>query len=106
MHRMTLLEMSGKVVDSVAAHYDKVRKGVRETMGGTVLEYKAKAILLEGIQKGESKGESKGEIKGEIKKARRTADNLFQMNMPVEQIAEAVEVDVSQVQEWLSKQTV
>ncbi len=47
-YRMTILEMSNKVVENLAARYKKIVKGVKEIMGGTILNYKAKDILREG----------------------------------------------------------
>ena len=32
-----------------------------------------------------------------------TANNLYKMGMPLEQIAQAVQVSVQMIQEWLSK---
>ncbi|MCC8139340.1 MAG: hypothetical protein LIO67_03395, partial [Lachnospiraceae bacterium] len=35
----TLMQMSIKVVENVAIKYDKIMKGVKEIMGGRILEY-------------------------------------------------------------------
>ena len=43
--KVTILEMSDTVIKHLAAKYEKVRKGVGESMGGKVLEYEAKDIL-------------------------------------------------------------
>ena len=34
-----------------------------------------------------------------------TANNLYKMGMPLEQIAQAVQVSVQMIQEWLSGET-
>lgn len=46
--KKTLIEMSEKVVDNLAANYGAVKEGVRTVMGGQILEYEAKTILRQG----------------------------------------------------------
>ena len=46
--KMTICEMSQKVIDSLAYKYANVRKEVTSVMGGKVLEHKAKDILRQG----------------------------------------------------------
>lgn len=48
--RCTLMDMSNKVLEHIAAKYDSVREGVKAVMGGKVLEYEAKTIKREGIK--------------------------------------------------------
>lgn len=50
--RCTIIDMSNKVLEHLAAKYDSVKKGVKEIMGGKVLEYEAKTIRREGIEEG------------------------------------------------------
>ena len=50
--KCTIVDMSRKVVEKIAAKYENVRKEVTSLMGGKVLEYEAKTILHSGIQKG------------------------------------------------------
>ncbi len=47
-YKKTLIEMSEKVVDNLAAKYANIRKEVRSVMGGKILEYEAKTILRQG----------------------------------------------------------
>ncbi len=54
----TLIQMSIKVAENVTIKYDKILKGVREIMGGRILEYEAKTILREGMSHGVSQGKS------------------------------------------------
>lgn len=49
----TLIDMTGKVLDNIAARYEKIREGVRTVMGGKILEYEAKTILRAGFQEGQ-----------------------------------------------------
>ena len=42
-----------------------------------------------------------GIAKGKLQKARETVDSLQNMGLPVEKIAQAVNVDENLVQEWL-----
>lgn len=46
--------------------------------------------------------EERGRNEGEIDSKRRTARNLIKMGMSIEQIAEAVEEDISVVKEWIA----
>ena len=46
------MDMSRKVLESIAKKYQKVREGVTEVMGGRVLEYEAKTIKNEGWLEG------------------------------------------------------
>ncbi len=46
--KKTLIEMSEKVVDNLAANYEAVKEGVKAVMGGQILEYEAKTILRQG----------------------------------------------------------
>lgn len=50
--KCTLEDMLNKVVYHIAQKYPKVRKGVKDIMGGKVLDYEAKRILEQGIEQG------------------------------------------------------
>lgn len=50
--KRTIIDMSNKVLVHIAAKYNAVRKGVKDIMGGRVLEYEAKTIKREGIAEG------------------------------------------------------
>ena len=50
--KMTICEMSQKVVEALANKYANVKKEVAAVMGGKVLEYKAKDILKQGKEIG------------------------------------------------------
>jgi hypothetical protein len=65
--KCTLLDMSKKVLDSIAAKYANVRKEVASVMGGKVLEYEAKTILQKGRREGEEIGRREGEAIGQRK---------------------------------------
>ena len=53
-------------------------------------------------ERGRNEGRSEGRSEGEIHSKRRTARNLTKMGMSIEQIAEAVEEDISVIKEWIS----
>ncbi len=63
-YKKTLIEMSEKVVDNLAVGYDNIRKGVKTVMGGKILEYEAKTILRQGLQKGRQEGLQEGRQEG------------------------------------------
>ncbi len=91
--------MSGKVLESIARKYEKVREGVRAVMGGRILEYEAKTILKEGVRQGIQQGMQTGAMK----QARETAGNLRALGLDEETIAKAVNVSVSLVREWFAE---
>ncbi len=90
--KKTILEMSRKVLENIASKYQNVREGVISVMGGKVLEYEAKTILKEGMQKGIQKGA--------LKQANETAWNLHNLGMDEDTIAKMINVQVSLVREW------
>lgn len=55
--KCTILDMSKKVLESIAKDYSAVREGVKSVMGGKILEYEAKDILRSGISQGKREGE-------------------------------------------------
>mgnify|MGYP002679925778 FL=1 len=50
----------------------------------------------------EERGRNEGRSEGENDSKRRTARNLIKMGMSIEQIAEAVEEDISVAKEWIA----
>jgi hypothetical protein len=62
--KCTLIDMTRKVVTSLAAKYENVREGVNDVMGGKVLEYEAKTILRKGISQGRQEGLEAGRREG------------------------------------------
>lgn len=60
--KCTIIEMSKRVIDSIAIHYANVRKGVTSVMGGKILEHEAKTILQHGISEGRREGMIEGYI--------------------------------------------
>lgn len=64
--KCTLIDMSNKVLKTIAVRYENVKKGVTSIMGGKILEYEAKTILQNGIREGERQGRIEGERQGRI----------------------------------------
>ena len=50
--KCTILDMSDKVLKHIARKYVNVREGVKDVMGGRVLDYEAKRIKNEGRAEG------------------------------------------------------
>ena len=63
--RCTIIDMSNKVLEHIAAKYNSVKEGVKAVMGGKVLEYEAKTIKKEGIKEGIKQGIEQG-IEGTV----------------------------------------
>lgn len=64
--KCTIIDMSNKVLEHIALSYENVRKGVKDTMGGRVLDYEAKDILNNGISKGKREVAEKMIRRGEL----------------------------------------
>lgn len=64
--KCTILDMTKKVVESIARNHEAVKEGVKQVVGGRILEYEAKDILRRGISQGRREGEETGIKKGEI----------------------------------------
>ena len=47
--KCTIMDMSNKVLEHIAKKYANIREGVKQAMGGKVLDYEAKQIKKEGI---------------------------------------------------------
>ena len=60
--KVVILAMSRKVMEHLAAKYEKVAKGVSQQMGGKVLNYEAKDILNRGRAEGRREGEEQTKI--------------------------------------------
>lgn len=50
--KCTIVDMANRVLEHIAAKYDRVKEGVKNVMGGRILEHEAKNILSRGIETG------------------------------------------------------
>lgn len=60
--KCTLLDMTKKVVENIAKKHEAIREGVKQVVGGKILEYEAKDILNQGRREGLSQGRQEGEL--------------------------------------------
>lgn len=81
--KCTIIDMSNKVLEHIAQKHESVRKGVKSVMGGKILEYEAKTIRNEGLEKGREEGLEKG-IKG-------TVSVLKELGVPMQTIREKIQ---------------
>ena len=58
--RQAIIDMSKRVLQHIARRYQKVKEGVRDIMGGKILEYEAKTIWNDGRAKGWDEGRADG----------------------------------------------
>lgn len=78
---------------------DRVRE-LKETQKGMVIMCnELEEIYSEGVESGERRGIEKGELK----KAREATISLAKMGLPVDKIAQAVNVNIDKVQEWIEE---
>lgn len=83
--RHTIIDMSNKVLESIAQNYENVRKGVHDVMGGQVLEYETKTIWNGG----------------KLEKAKEVAHRMNRRGISVDEIADMLDESVDTIQEWL-----
>lgn len=62
--KCTIMDMSNKVLMHIARKYENVMEGVKQVMGGRVLDYEAKRIKNEGIKEGIKEGIVEGKAAG------------------------------------------
>lgn len=88
-----LIDMTKKVVENLAAEYDKVKKGVCEAMGGRILDYEAKDIYNAGkgagLQLGRSEGLQLGRSEG-LQLGRSEGLQLGAMNICISLIKDGI----------------
>ncbi|MBR0167052.1 MAG: hypothetical protein IJQ08_00100 [Synergistaceae bacterium] len=70
-YRRTILDMSKKVLENLAAKYKNVKKGVSDIMGGQVLEHEGKTIYNAGIKEGIAVSEERWRREEKLDTARR-----------------------------------
>ena len=86
--KVVILAMSRKVMEHLAAKYEKVAKGVSQQMGGKVLNYEAKDILNRGRREGRMEGRREGEEYTKIQ----IATKLLSMGNDIKSVAELAEL--------------
>ena len=74
---------------------DRVRE-LKETQKGMV-------IMCNELEEIYSEGVESGERRGELRKAKEATISLAKMGLPVVKIAQAVNMDIDTVQEWLEE---
>ena len=62
--KCTIMDMANKVLVHIARKYENVREGVKQVMGGRVLDYEAKRIKNEGREEGKAEGRAEGREEG------------------------------------------
>lgn len=86
--KVTILEMSKKVLEHIALKYNNVKEGVQAYMGGKILEYEAKDILNQG----RAEGRAEGHAEGREEERKQIAVKLLLMGSTVKYTAEATEL--------------
>ena len=86
--KVVILAMSRKVIEHLAAKYEKVAKGVSQQMGGKVLNYEAKDILNRGRAEGRLEGRREGEEQTKIQIAKK----LLALGNDIQSVADLAEL--------------
>ena len=99
--RGTILDMSRRVLEHIAAKYNTVRKGVGEIMGGKVLDYETKRAYNAGKADGKAEGKAEGLLEGQLESRRQTARKMHELGMEMKTITEVLGADERTIEEWL-----
>ena len=97
--KKTVIAMSKKVLEALTVKYSKVQEGVGKIMGGQILNYEAKDILNQGIEKGIEKGREEGRMDHltvQVQKKLERGDSL-------EKIADDLVEEVPVIEEIIAK---
>ena len=92
-YRRTILDMSKKVLENIAAKYKNIQKGVSDIMGGRVLEHEGKTIYNAGIKEGIAVGEERGRREANFETARR----LREMGLSDNDIHKATNLSLDEI---------
>ena len=68
---LTILEMSKRVLENIAAKHKNIRKEVKKIMGGRIIDYEGRSIFYDGIAVGEKRGRIEGRREEKFETARR-----------------------------------
>lgn len=60
--KRVIIDLSKKVLEHIAVHYNNVKEGVKDAMGGKILDYEAKDIL----NRGKAEGRAESLIQGKL----------------------------------------
>lgn len=100
--KCTIMDMSNKVLEHIASKYENVREGVKQAMGGRVLDYEAKRIKNEGVTIGMAEGWEKGMAEGIVEgMAKGMAKGIIEMATDVG-LADAEILDKLQIKMKIS----
>ena len=97
-YRRSILDMSKKVLENLAAKYKNVRKEVNDIMGGQILEHEGNTIYNAGIKEGIALGEARGEERGRREEKFDTARRLRDMGMSDNDIHRATNISLDDLQ--------
>ena len=92
--KLTIIDMSKKVLEHLAKKYSNVREGVRTVMGGKILDYPAKDAWR--------KAHAEGHAEGITDHLTMLVKKKLEKGLPVEEIAEALEEEVSVIKEIIA----
>ena len=93
--KKTVIAMSKKVLEALTVKYSKVQEGVGKIMGGKILNYEAKDILNQGIEKGREEGRM-DHLTVQVQKKLERGDS-------VEKIADDLVEEVEVIEEIIAK---
>ena len=65
-YKVSIVDMTNRVLQNIAAKYENIRKGMGAIMGGQVLDYEARRLKYQFLEEGRLEGIEEGLLKGRI----------------------------------------
>ena len=93
--KVTIIDMSKKVLEHLAKKYSNVIEGVGAIMGGKILDYEAKDIL----NRGRAEGHAEGQREGDRNRLVSIVQKKLKRGDSVEKIADDLVEDVAEIRE-------
>ena len=94
-YMQTIIDMSNKVIESIAEKYERVRKGVGEVMGGEIIITEARKILEQGREQGREEGSRD--------KAYEMADIMLAEGEPLDKIVRYTGLSIEEIERLASQ---
>lgn len=108
----TIIDMAKEIARHLAGKYEKVKEGVKSTMGGKILNYEAKDILNQGraegraesLAEGLAEGRAEGHTEGIVQATLSSIRNLMEtMHLTVQQAMDALKIPASEQEKYASQ---
>ena len=97
--KLTIIDMSKKVLEHLTKKYSNVREGVGTVMGGKILDYPTKDAWRKARAEGLAEGLAEGRAEGDRNRLVMQVRKKLEKGLSVEAIAEALEEEMPVIEE-------